>query len=101
MDKAGRALEIEGPSAVCGYCRFTSALQGAWSVEDGLLVWRAAPDPQPRRGPDLHGCCEGRECGEFSGVEADDQVLSAEDVAALRASAEEAQRREMEEWERP
>jgi len=99
MDRKGKALEIEGPAASCGYCRFTSALQGTWSVEDGLLVWRAAPDPQPRRGPDLHSCCEGRECGEFSGITADDQILSDEDVATLRATAEEAQQCQRQEWE--
>ena len=37
------SLEIEGPSATCGHCRFTSALAGTFSVEDGLLVWRGAP----------------------------------------------------------
>ena len=93
MSEKGKSLEIEGPRASCGYCRFTSALRGAWSVEDGLLVWRAAPDPQPGRGPDLRSCCEGWECGEFSGITADDQVLSDEDVAAMRATAEEAQQR--------
>ena len=41
------SLEIEGPSATCGHCRFTSALAGTFSVEDGLLVWRGAPDVQP------------------------------------------------------
>lgn len=100
MGKKGESLEIEGPAARCGYCRFTSALQGTWSVEGGLLVWRAAPDPQPRRGPDLRSCCEGRECGEFGGITADGQVLSDEDVVALRVTAEEAQLREAAEWAR-
>lgn len=100
MSESDGALEIEGPAAVCGYCRFMTRLTGKWSVEDGLLVWRAAADPQPRRGPDLNSCCEGRECDEFVGIMADGQALSDEDVAALRATADEAQRREAEVWAR-
>lgn len=88
------ALEIEGPSAACGRCRFMSALSGRWSVEDGRLVWRADPDPQPRRGPDLESCCEGRKCGEFAGIVADGGELSAADVAALRETARLARERE-------
>ena len=100
MSKKGESLEIEGPAAVCGYCRFMTRLTGKWSVEDGLLIWRADADPQPRRGPDLRSCCEGWECGDFSGITADDQVLSDEDVTALRATAEQAQQREAEAWAR-
>lgn len=96
----GKTLEIEGPSVTCGACRFTSALEGTFSVEDGRLVWRADPDPQPRRGPDFRSCCEGRDCGEFEHVTDGwgDREFSSEEIAAVRATAEEAQRREMEAW---
>lgn len=43
-------LEIEGPSVTCGGCRFRSALTGAWSVEDGRLVWRGRRRRAPRPG---------------------------------------------------
>ena len=99
MSRNDKTLEIDGPSASCGYCRFTSALEGTWSVEDGLLVWRAAPDPQPRRGPDLHSCCEGRDCGSFDGITADRQALSDEDVTALRATVQQEHKRQWREWE--
>ena len=92
-------LEIEGPSASCGACRFMSALKGTWSVEDGRLVWRADPEPQPRRGPDLESCCEGRECGEFRRITADDEELSSEDIATIRATAAQARERQYAEWE--
>jgi hypothetical protein len=78
------ALEIDGPLATCGHCRFTTALTGKFSVEDGLLVWRAAADPQPRRGPGLESCCESNPVIEFGHVTADGEELSAEQVAALR-----------------
>lgn len=84
MSKRARNLEIDGPRASCGYCQFTSPLRGTWSVEDGRLVWRGDESPQPGRGPDLRGCCEGHECGEFAGIAAEGAELSAEDVAALR-----------------
>lgn len=90
-------LEVEPPSAVCGYCRFTSALHGTFSVEDGRLVWRAEADPQPSRGPDLERCCEGHSCGDFAGVEVTDSAggwvtreLAADDVATLRETARKA-----------
>jgi hypothetical protein len=97
-DREKKTLEIENPLASCGHCRFTSMLAGEWSVEDGRLVFRAAADPQPYRGPDLEGCCEGSECGEFSGVTADGRELAADQVAALRKTAREAVEREMREW---
>lgn len=89
MRDYSKTLEIDGPSATCGGCRFTSALAGKFSVEDGRLVWRADPDPQPRRGPDLTSCGEGYSCpDEFESIVADDADLSSEDIAALRATAE-------------
>jgi hypothetical protein len=91
-----KALEVEGPSATCGGCRFTSALKGTWSVEDGRLVWRADPDPQPGRGPDLERCGESDRCppGGFEYITVDGEDLSAEDAAMLRASAADARQRE-------
>ena len=92
------SLEIEGPSATCGHCRFTSALAGTFSVEDGLLVWRGAPDVQPRRGPDLSSCCESSPVVEFAYIMVDDterHQLSFQDVAALRESARAAVEAEM------
>ena len=80
-------LEIEGPAAVCGHCRFTSALKGAWSVEDGVLVWRGDRDPQPRRGPDLESCCESDPVIEFKHITVDGERLAGWQVAVLRANA--------------
>jgi hypothetical protein len=93
-------LELEAPSATCGSCRFTTALTGTWSVEDGRLVWRAAPDPQPRRGPDFTSCCEGSDCGDFERVATDwgSGELSSEDVQAIRRAAAAAQAEEMRAW---
>lgn len=85
-----KTLEIENPLAVCGHCRFATALTGEWSVEDGRLVFRAAADPQPRRGPDLSSCCESDPVVEFEAITVDDEPLAAEGVAALRATAREA-----------
>jgi hypothetical protein len=82
-----KTLEIEGPTAECGHCRFMTALSGKFSVEDGRLVWRADPDPQPRRGPDLGSCCESNPVIKFEHITADGKELSAEQVAALRATA--------------
>ena len=84
----------------CGACRFTSALKGTFSVEDGILVWRADADAQPRRGPDFRSCCEGRACGEFEHVTAGwgDREFSSEEIAALRTSAEKARADEMRRW---
>ncbi len=97
-------LRIDGPSATCGHCRFTSALAGTFSVEDGLLVWRGAPDVQPRRGPDLESCCESSPVVEFARILVDQpeewQPLSDEDTAALRESARAAVESQMAEWHR-
>jgi hypothetical protein len=94
-----QTLEIEAPAATCGHCRFTSALSGAWSVEDGRLVWRAEADPQPRRGPDLHSCCESSPVIEFTSITAEwgDREFSSEEIAALRATAEHARLHEFDE----
>lgn len=87
-------LEIENPLATCGGCRFTTALDGTWSVEGGRLVFRAMLNPLTRRGPSLGSCCEGRHEGveygalEFKHVTADGKPLSDEDFAALKVSAE-------------
>ena len=80
-------LEIEGPLATCGHCRFTTALTGKFTVEDGLLVWRGAADPQPRRGPDLQSCCESSPVVEFEHIAVEGEELGAEQVAALRETA--------------
>jgi hypothetical protein len=84
-----KRLHIEFPAARCGYCGFTSGVYGEWTVEDGRLVFRAEADPLPGRGPDLFGCCEGSECGDFSGVEFDygQDPLSDAEFAALRRAA--------------
>lgn len=88
-----QTLEIENPLAACGSCRFTTALSGTWSVEDGRLVFRAALDPLPRRGPSMGTCCEGHHEGvehgalEFRYLTVDGKPLSGEDYAALKASA--------------
>ena len=87
MGNDRKTLEIDGPVATCGHCRFTTALTGRFSVEDGLLVWRAAPDPQPRRGPDLAGCCESSPVIDFEFIAVDGENLGAEQVAALRETA--------------
>ena len=81
----GKTLEIEGPTVTCGHCRFGSALDGKFSVEDGLLVWRAAPDPQPRRGPDLDSCCESSPVVEFEHIMAGDEDLGAEDKQLIKS----------------
>ena len=87
-------LEIENPLATCGGCRFTTALGGTWSVEDGRLVFRAALDPLARRGPSMGSCCEGHHEGvevgalEFKRVTVDGRPLADEEFAAVKASAE-------------
>lgn len=88
MSDYKKMLDIEGPSARCGHCGFVSALAGKWSVEDGLLVWRAAPEPLPGRGPDLESCCESSPVVRFEHVAVDGDELTAEQIAALRATAE-------------
>jgi hypothetical protein len=98
------SLEIEGPLATCGHCRFISALVGTFSVEDGLLVWRGEADVQPRRGPDLSSCCESSSVVEFASISVDEptqrRILSDEDLAALRESARAAVEAQMAEWHR-
>lgn len=82
-------LEIGNPSATCGHCRFMTELTGEWSAEDGRLVFRAAAHPQPRRGPDLESCCESDPVIKFEHITCGfpEQELTAEQIAALRASA--------------
>lgn len=88
-----QTLEIENPLATCGGCRFTTALSGTWSVEDGRLVFRADLNPLGRRGPSMDSCCEGRHEGvergalEFRYLTVDGDPLSGEDYAVLKASA--------------
>ena len=84
------SLQIEGPTATCGECRFMSALSGTFSVEGGRLVWRGDRDLQPRRGPDLEGCCE-REAIDFDYIEVDGKRMAPEYVAELRATARKAE----------
>jgi hypothetical protein len=86
-------LEIDNPLAACGHCRFTTALDGTWSVEDGRLVFRAMLNPLTRRGPSMGSCCEGGHDGipgalEFKRVTVDGKPLTDEQFAALKASAE-------------
>ena len=92
-----RTLEIEGPSASCGHCRFMTRLTGEWSVEDGRLVFRADADPQPRRGPDLVSCCESSPVVRFKRITVDGEDLGDGDIAALRVSAEHARLHEFDE----
>lgn len=88
MSDVKAKLELEPPRFSCGHCRFSTSLTGRWSVEDGRLVFRADADPQPRRGPDLEGCCESRDVAEFTEIVTDtDQVINREELAALRAAA--------------
>jgi hypothetical protein len=47
-------------------------------------VFRADPDPQGRRGPDLESCCESDPVIEFEHVTADGKELTAGQVAELR-----------------
>jgi hypothetical protein len=96
-------LEVQPPLFTCGDCRFTSAIHGAWSVEDGRLVFRADADPQPGRGPDLGGCCESDRDQldvDFTCIDAGGQVFTGDDLAALRASTEAARQAQYDEWAR-
>ena len=89
-----QTLEIENPLATCGSCRFTTALDGTWTVEDGRLVFRAALNPLIRRGPSMGTCTEGTHEGvdrgalEFRYLTVDGRALSDEEFTALKASAE-------------
>lgn len=85
-------LEIGNPLATCGGCRFITALDGTWSVEDGRLVFRALLNPLARRGPSIDHCGEGyhddsAEPVEFRRITVDGKPLSGEQFAALKASA--------------
>jgi hypothetical protein len=88
------ALEIEGPVAVCGECRFATALKGKWSVEDGRLTWRGDAEPQPARGPDWTSCCESDHNGKgvirFTRIVIGDTELTTKERDALRKTAGEA-----------
>jgi hypothetical protein len=92
MRRDQATLEIEAPLAQCGCCGYVQALSGTWSVEGGVLAFRADPDPLRRRGPDYAGCGEsdhdGRGYVSFTRIEAGDVELTGEQVAELRASAE-------------
>lgn len=89
-----QTLEIESPLATCGGCRFTTALSGTWTVEDGRLVFRAALDPLARRGPSMGSCGEGHHEGvesgalEFRYLTVDGEPLTDDQFATLKASAE-------------
>jgi hypothetical protein len=92
MGIADYVLILEPPSFVCSHCRFSSRVSGNWSVEDNRLVFRADEDPQPRRGPDLEGCCEGYDCGEFAGIITEGrehQVIRGTELEVLRRTARE------------
>ena len=95
-----QTLEIDAPLAACGHCRFTTALDGSWSVEDGRLVFRAALDPLTRRGPSIGGCSEGCHDGRgaigFRRITVDGEPLTDEQVAMLRSSAASPEAREEE-----
>ena len=92
MKKDTGYAELDSPGIVCGNCRFMSNIEGEFTEEDGRLVFRADPDPQPRRGPDLFSCGE---CGakfteikwEWSRRKLGDDVLAAvrETAQAVRA----------------
>jgi hypothetical protein len=70
-------LELESPMFTCGHCHFGTCLSGKWAIEDGRLIFRADADPQPRRGPDLDGCCESWDIAVFTKIVTDtDQEFS-------------------------
>ncbi len=88
-------LEIENPGVQCGSCSFSNTLSGAWSVENGRLVFRADASPLATRGPDFHHCGEcGAELTRIT-VGFEREPLAAEQVAALQASEREADEAEM------
>jgi hypothetical protein len=97
---ADTVLLLEPPSFSCGHCRFRSEVSGHWSVENGRLTFRADEDPQPRRGPDLEGCCEGQDCGAFASIVADSnehQVINGTELETLRETARRFSEKEMSE----
>lgn len=66
-------LEVSGPLATCGSCRFTTALDGDWLIFDGVLTFRCKDDPLTRRGPSIDSCGE---CGaKFTQLETDGAAL--------------------------
>lgn len=79
-------LEIRNPVAECGHCGFATQLTGVWSVERGRLVFRAALDPQPRRGPDLNGCSESDPYVHFKHVTVDGEHLRETEIEDLKDS---------------
>jgi len=92
--------ELDNPSIICGKCRFTSNVEGEYSVEDGRLVFRADPDPQPRRGPDFTSCGE---CGaRFTQVRFDwgRGMFTKEDLAAIQATAVKVREQEWTDWQK-
>lgn len=86
------SLVISAPLATCGWCGFSTRLDGVWSVEDGRLVFRALLNPLAKRGPDYSTCSEGRHDHdgmlEFTRITVDDEALSDEQTAMLRQSAQ-------------
>ena len=91
-------LEIEGPGATCGHCGHASAVKGAWSVEDGRLVFRADPNPLRGRGPDFVSCCESSEIAEFTRITVDGTELTAEQVGQLQAAQRAAEEAQWAQW---
>lgn len=82
-DRDNAVAELDEPRIQCGHCRFSAPLRGTWSWEDGRLVFRADPDPQPGRGPDLASCGE---CGaRFVAVHREWPGDAPEETAALAA----------------
>lgn len=84
-------LLLAPPSFMCSKCHFSTSLSGRWSIEHGRLTFRADEDPQPRRGPDLGGCCEGYECGNFTKIVteygSEEQEFSRKELDELRRTA--------------
>lgn len=95
-DRERVTLEISNPSATCGHCRFMTELTGEWSVESGRLVFRAAADPQPRRGPDLESCCESDPVIRFEHVTCGypERELTGQEADEIRSTADYARKRE-------
>jgi hypothetical protein len=60
--------EVNQPLITCRCCGFCSCAQGEWSRNaEGRLVWTAAAEIQPGRGPNLSWCGE---CGvKFTRIE--------------------------------
>jgi hypothetical protein len=102
MGSADYILILEPPSFTCSHCRFSSHVKGNWSVENGRLVFLAEEDPQPRRGPDLDGCCEGNDCGEFASIITEGrehQVIRGTELEVLRRTARESSKKKTSEYQ--